>query len=594
MRIRLLLLLILAASVPTVSVSSQVVQFQLYPPVGLGFSAGTVVPVTQGVPVYTLGDQLWAISYQGPTIVDLLNASGKSVMSLPLLPMQPALLRTFGNTDLGGAWALNFSGSNISGPPWFLVRVELVNPTVVLPRLTADRLAPTGVLSMDFRVDLGDAYDASSCLVGQRSLGTVQIPIPGNLGSGQLLLTRDGNTTTVQPNGSIDSTFTFWFELHADRSYSQGLNTLVTRDTEEAASVPLPFSPGPSNESSAGLVPSMAVRLGRATIRAFFEGPSGLSVYQTSVLIPDARTWEWLPGCTTSVDQVSSNFTASASLTLPPGAWPKEMYFMYKESGAEAYSKVPLAVFPSVIDLVASPWKVPFTDSGLSITPMTSNVTAAVGNSTVFLISNNYPLQVGLQMPGSPGAQDLSVAQPFTENTFSLQAGKVTVDSLLDGRAVSDSSVSLRLGNQTIASGKGSPTFYVPEGNYAVVGTYGATTRDGNVAAVDGNQTTITLEFGTPGSQVDYWLGVSAVIGAIASVTLWVSLIRNLRRQRVSEGTSLGDTSEVGKQPREPSQMELSRMKRAKKKKGGEGRTAGAQVEQMLPFTPNNLQSYPL
>ncbi len=523
---KLLVLLLLVVSVPASSFRVQAATAVLQ--IGLGYSPGTLASIDQGIPIYTVGDELWIVSYGGPLNVELLNSSLKPAGTVALGHMQPTLMRVFTSLDKPGFWSINIT-TLASGPGFNGFFLELVEPGTILPQMTTVHVDSSGILSLGFKANLGLGYDTSACLAGQNSLESAQIPIPASLGTGQLVLTRNGSLTTIEPNGKILNPFSFWFELHAGRTYV-GPASLITRDLEVAATDPLPFSAGSSNKSTVGLAPSISVREGRATIRAFFESSGGLQTFQTQVLIPDSSTWEWLPGCTSSMNGVGSNFTASASLRSSPDLWPRSMYLMYAESGVEALSRVVISVFPSVVNLVASPWGVPLTDRGLVLAPL-SGATSAVGNSTVYIISSNYPVEATLLIPGPSATLPLLISQPFTISSVSMSTGKLEVQSLLNGGAVSNSSVSLRLGTQTIATGKGSPTFYVPPGSYTLFASYRGINRSQVITVVNGNQDSVAFEFGNPTSQLDSLLMVTAVIGAIASGLLWASLVRDWRKK---------------------------------------------------------------
>ncbi|MDA4127691.1 MAG: hypothetical protein OK452_10915 [Thaumarchaeota archaeon] len=523
---KLLLLLLLLVSVPALSVRAQAASGSLQ--VGLGYSPGTLTPIDQGTPVYTTGDELWVVSYGEPLNVELLNSSGKLEGNFVLGHMQPTLLHIFTSSDKPGRWSFNVTTfSPGSGNYYF--SVALVDPPLVLPQMISDHVDSSGLLSFGFKANWGTAYATSACLVGQDPLDAVTIPIPASLGTGQLILTRNGSLTTIQPNARIVTPFTFWFELHAGRSY-EVTNALITRDSEEAATAPLPFSAGPLVPSTVGVVSSTSVREGRATIRAFFESPAGLQTFQTPVLIPDTSTWASLPGCSSSINGVGSNFTASVSLKLAPNHWPRSMYLMYAESGVEGFSRVPISLFASVVNLVASPWSAPLTDSGLRLAPL-PGATSSVGNSTVYIISGNYPVEATLLIPGSSATLPLLISQPFTISSVQLPAGKIMAQSLLNGEALSNSTLSLRLGNQTIASGKGSPTFYLPPGSYTLFASYRGTNRSQGIEVVINNQNSVSFEFGNPTSQADYLLMVTAVIGTLASTVLWASLVRDWRKK---------------------------------------------------------------
>jgi hypothetical protein len=477
---------------------------------------------------------MWIESYGVPLHVELLNpsellnASAKPVISMVIGHMQPALLYNFVSQDKPGTWILNVSALS-SGSGYYYTPVELAGPSTILPQMSAVKVDSSGLFSLGFRANLGLSYDTSVCLVGKYSLETVRLPIPSGLGTGQLLLSRNGTQTMIQPSGKILSPFSFWFELHAGRSY-QATSALITRDIEEASSSPIPISPGSTGSYGVDLTSTTAVREGRATVRAFFESSSGLQTFESPVLIPDNSAWEWLSGCTSSENGVGSNFTASASLNLAPDLWPRTMYFMYSESGVEGYSKVGISVLPSVVNLVAAQWGAPLTDKGLAVTT-TPGVTSAIGNSTVFLASTAYPIETTLLIPGPLATLPLLVEQPYSDYTISLLAGKISVESLFNGAVTSNSSISLRLGDQTIATGKGSPTFYVPIGTYTLFGSYHGANKSVGVQVVNATQSSIVLEFGTTPSSSDNLLAWTAAVGSVVSGILWLSLLRDWRKK---------------------------------------------------------------
>ncbi len=59
-----------AASVPA---AAQVVTVSFSPNISLGFDQSSLTPVSQGIPLYTLGDQLWIVSHYNYSIIAALS-----------------------------------------------------------------------------------------------------------------------------------------------------------------------------------------------------------------------------------------------------------------------------------------------------------------------------------------------------------------------------------------------------------------------------------------------------------------------------------------------------------------------------------------
>jgi hypothetical protein len=533
-RILLVALLALSTAIHAAPAASQVV-FTSSPLLGMGFSPGSVSPIADGVPVYALGDQLWAESYSsGPVIVEVVNAMGTIVADDTLLPMSPTLVHTFSFTDEGGSWGLLAAASGNTELPSLVAGFTLVGNESVEPSMTAYRLTGDGGLDMNFSLASPGAYDIAACLVGSSAPSTVAIPVPSGLGRGQLGLVKEGNQVAVDLNGNVTAPFTFWAELHYDYSYTLGNSTVVSRDLEVAASNPVDVNLNFSGATT-GLEDQLSMRTGRVSMWAFFESSQGISVYEAPLLIPDISTWVSLDGCTAFASSLAPTFSLSSSLAQPTQAWPREVYTMYRVDGVEMFSTMVIPIAPATIRVLASPWNEPFTNSELAIT---GSVGAPVQDSTVwkdtiYLTAGQYPMEVSVTVSGSEGGT-VDIAQPFSTNGLNVGSGKVVVDTEANGKPVSGANVILSEGGSQVANASsvdGEATFYVLAGNYTVAGSYGNSTATGAVDAPDGVQSTISLTFigssqYSTGELLSYLLVGTALVGIAISAFVWVRAYR--------------------------------------------------------------------
>src|SRR5713101_579657 len=102
------------------------------PQIGFGYGPGALASTDQGIPIYTVGDQLWIMSYGGPLNVELLNSSFKPAGTFALGHMQPTLMRVFSGSDKPGFWSLNIT-TLASGPGFNGFFLKLVEPGTIHP-----------------------------------------------------------------------------------------------------------------------------------------------------------------------------------------------------------------------------------------------------------------------------------------------------------------------------------------------------------------------------------------------------------------------------------------------------------------------------
>jgi hypothetical protein len=527
-RTLLLLTLMLLAALDAAPASAQITQASSAP-LGMGYSPGTVSPISNGVPIFTPGDQLWVASYSSEFLnVEVVSPSGAVVATGLLEPQSTQLLYNFSSSDQGGQWELR---QGLSGS---VILFTFVSNEGTSPDLTGYGLVGDGQLAMNFTLPASGAFDIGACLVGSEVPSIANASIPTGLGTGQLQLERRSGQVFVGLNGTVGTPFTFWIELYTDYSYvALGNSTVVSSDLRVASTTPLGVSPTFTN-STVDLENQIGSRTGRYEMRAYFESALGLSVDQIPLLVPDNATWVALAGCVDQVANLAPDFSVSASLALPPPSWPREIYTMYELQGVETVSVLSLGIEPARVDVVASPWGKPLTDSALAVKPEPGPdvETEISSSSTIYLLTGEYP--IGLTLVLAPGVGDLfTVSNPFSINKLNVSSGEVVVRTEVDGSSVSGVSVTMALNGTQVAAlstDTGLATFYLPYGNYSVSADYKNSTAQAFVRAQNGSISSVTLDFGsTPptGTQLlVYSLAATGLIGVTLSALVWVRAYR--------------------------------------------------------------------
>jgi hypothetical protein len=506
-------------------------------PVGLGFNQSSVAPVGAGVPVYTVGDQLWFRSYTtgvvNVTVTPPESGSGQSFIVSSNIPGNTSeYLFAFSDTDTAGAWTLMASTSTQEVTIQFYL-VSGGAPAV----LSGYDVGAGGLLAMNYTLASTSAYDVSACTAGSQSTATVYVPVPTALGGGTLLLTLDGTSVSVIPQGSM-SPFTFWLGLSQNYAYqlNDSLTAVVSKSTEVAQTEPVQVLGGVTGSFSTALHDDLPMRTGEFTLSANFEGSQGLSVHDTPVLVTGTGVWVWLQGCSEAANPLSTTVTVTASLQTGPSLWPRYVYMIYQQLGVELFSVAPVQVQPAAVEMVAPQWgDQPLTDSQIEVSGASQY---AAGNGTVYLVGPQYPLQVSVATP-QIAPQLVEVAQPYSETQVQVQADQIVVSTLSGGMALSGVEVTLEDSNGTVAretSAGGVAVFYVPPGNFTVLGTLEGVAESSGVtiheATAAGQSLRVTLQFGggSP-STLTYLLLVALGIGILINGIAWATVYRRRRDQ---------------------------------------------------------------
>lgn len=508
----------------------------------VGLSPSTLAPMSQGVPVYTVGDELWMTSNLGSSLRASLspNSFPPNSSSTTLDPGAVALLHTFREADIGGNWSLRLSSPNASQT----VPVQFVKQNQnLLPVLTSHAFSNKGDLLLNYTMNAGSAYDIQACVLGADVPAVVQIPIPSAMGSGQLLLRRANVNATVTLLGQLSSTSTFWFELHHLYSYTvPNSSGLIARDVKVATSATLLLSQTGNAAHNASITEDAPIRRGRFSLRAFFRGSSGYSIYETSVLIADSASWVWLQGCTSRLDVASSTFSIDLSLGASTADWPHNLYTMYRLSGVEGLSLEPVTVAPAVINVLAVPWRERMAAARIVLAPNRDIEELKIVNGTIYLTANHFPLSLNVSIALGNAVfetQTLQVMQPYSIQELDVRAGRLDLVTRLNGSpALGALVVVFDQKNDTLAMAAdagGSASFLVPAGSYRLTATLSNQTREAQFTIQDGEEVPLSIEFGNAQSQtLSYALAIAAVIGAGMSIWVWARLLMRGGRGNLS------------------------------------------------------------
>jgi len=492
----------------------------------VGLSPSTLAPATEGLPVYTVGDELWATSYLGSSLLASLSSPNFS-SNTTLVPGVVALLHTFQEADISGNWSLQLSSSNASRT----VAVQFVKQNQSLvPLLMGHGFSNSGDLLLNYTVNVGSAYDIQACVLGADMPYAVQIPIPSAIGTGHLLLLRAGVNATVTLQGQLSGSSTFWFELHHLYSYAI-LNSsgLVERDVKVATSAALLLSQSGNPTRNASITADAPMRRGRFSLRAFFGGSSGYSISETSVLLADSASWVWLQGCTSTNEVTSSALSFDLPLGASTADWPHELYTMYRSSGVEGLSLIPVNVAPAVINVVAVPWRERMAAARIIVSPSQDIAELKIVNGTIYLTANHFPLSLNISLAFGNTVfetQTLQVMQPYSIQELDIQAGRLDLMTRLNGSPAPG--VLVKVFDQkndtltTTADAGGSTFLLLPAGSYRLLATLGNVTREAEFTIKDGQGLPLSAEFGNAQSPtLSYALVIAGVIGAGVSIWIW-------------------------------------------------------------------------
>jgi len=503
----------------------------------LGFGPSSLSPVSAGVPVYTVGETIWAESGNGSIKLSLTSpnlpegAPGVVVATKQLIPLAVTPLYTFTSADAEGVWNITLGGAQgASVVPVHFVNLVANRPVSLGPlQYSLDG----GNLSISAQATLGNSYDQEVCASGSAPQSAVVLNLPSDMNESGTISLAPGNPFGVTVLGVLNEPLSFWFELyHPFALDATSTNNLVVDNLMAAESQPIDVvSDGPANTVLTWNAP---LRAGRYELRAFFQNSTNLEVFQSRVLVLNDSSWVSLS--TTCLPQAvqSSEISYPASLTGGQANWPKTLYVMYRTFGVEAVNTYAVKANVSSVNFVATPWGKPLQDAKVSVSPSAGVLQTSQGGGSLFILASQYPVQlqysldIGGEVGLAPGA--LTVEGVLSTQTIEVSLAELTVHVLSDQSSPITLEVTGSQGVNITRAGVGSNqtvSFLLPTGSYTVTGSQTGNSQSARVGLTDGFAAAATLNFNATRS-LEIILLVTAVIAAIANVLVWTLRFRGL------------------------------------------------------------------
>ena len=508
----------------------------------VGYSPKTLSPLSDGIPVFSQGDQIWVqvLNVSQPLSFSLLSPSGNSMIgSLVVQPNTVALLYTILASDPEGGWTLH--ASIPSNPNFFGTPLQVVSQSGHSVGVTLSSYSmQSGQLNLGLSVPPTDAHNLQGCLISSAALSVVKVPIPSSIGSATELVTLRGANANVTVIGTLAQSFSTWFVLEYNYSYSNlNATQLVTRSVEVARSDSLVFT-STVNETTT-INQEATLRAGSYALVTYFDSEQGLSVQVTQVLFSNSE-WFWLSSCNPFAMSGGNTVQKSVSITGDASQWPSGLLSTYDYRGVEMVDFTPLSVQIARVDIAGSlpndstPY--PVSELGFSVLPNQGIEASSFFSNAIYVASSKFPLDVQI-LPTFGNQQfsviNTSVPAPFTDSPVRIPVGKVTVQVFENANPARSVTVQLANGQNGVASlstdNSGSGTFYIPAGHYSLSARIGNTTELKNITVANGNVSLTIFNFQSsplPSSYTEE-LVISIVIGAVISIYAWVVMPRQRR-----------------------------------------------------------------
>jgi hypothetical protein len=532
----------------------------------MGYGPNSLSFVTDDVPIYTLGDQMWLMSNysqaQTLQIFLIVPSSGTSgtVLAQGSIDKDAAtLFYTFGDSSLptGVLTLTAMDGNN----QIFSTNVSFVNPlTSLVNSLVTEYSVAAGRLDISFNFSLANRFNVQECLSNQSSTpaseAIVKVPRSAGIGIIGLSLGSNSGTADIDLSQVIGGAFDFYFQLFTNYSYSiVGSPGIFTKQLTAAHTDPL-FVQGrraPQFSLNVPLIEDTALRSGRYTLRAYFDNGSGIEGVSTRIVIPQISPtqWVWLGAC--QAQSISSTpFVASADLTAtPPSGWPRYLYLMYQAGigGMDIFKNVSLDLQISEINFQAFPWNVSLPSYiGVSLSSNSPSAPSIedvdVSNGVAYVISTQFPANASFDM--SFGGDKFETVQATLLSSYASAVANVKLSgisvqvssgsSIVQGAKVTVSNNAMSNASATLFTNNlGLAQFYVPPGTYSVRASNLGNVSSGSLFVSPEANPSYSVNFpvASPPPSETSLLIVAAVVTSIGVAgNIWVWIIR--RRRAIS------------------------------------------------------------
>jgi hypothetical protein len=536
----------------------------------IGYGPFAVSPISNEVPIYTLGDNMYVVSNYNVTVGVILYDGSAVLKSASVMPGTALTFYQFDVKSMATS-SLNLS---VSGPAPFSENITYINPASdSLSSIGSSYSLASGSIDMSFNFSTANKYDIQACLTtvppSFPSTSEISIPVPSSIGGGTIgILPQPSDTVLIDPSRSTGNYY-FWFQLVGNYSYSiSGSSGLATRQIVVAESDTTFIQGGAVSNQSISLNLHTSLRGGRYSFRAFFSGSSGsIQGVNTGVLVPTplstpSGNWFWLGSCTLS-SVTTVPFVTSFNLgSTSPSGWPSYLYIMYQDGsgGVDEYVSVPLGLSISEVTFDFPASTTP-TGSIVGPSPVPSYIGISLANSSVtpikgfsssggsaFLIcgcsSSSYPINVPLSLSlGGIAFENItaSIPTPYSGQTYYLNFSDFYVFVTSAGKGVQNAKVEIQSKNLNNASAslatdkQGYAGFYIPPGSYSVFVTDLGNSSSGSAQLNVGYNPTYDVSFPPPpaSSNPTVYLGTLAVVTFLGLAgNLWFWVLRRRMRDR--------------------------------------------------------------
>lgn len=505
---------------------------------GLGFGPQSVEPIAFGVPVYTVGDQIWVQTYaNASTLLATLaepSPPGESGVQAQVTYLQPGSLTrlyAFKASDPLGNWTLRVFPT--SGGPTLSVTIQVTEPPLLVP--TYEGANVTGSeLSLGYSLPATSAYSVQECTIGASESSTSSFQLPRDIG-GTLNVSLKGSVVTASDIGA-GVTFTGWLELYASRAFQTG-GALVSEETMAAKSQGLFSINSTSVTSKVLLTQNLVLRPGRYDLRVYVRGPSGLASYDAPYVLINGTAWLSLGGCTQLVNVASQGFQMTTNLESSNSTWPRLLYTMYTEGGVDGVTALPVPVSEARIDVRnnATLGRV----GGLEMSVQGAGVQAwSSFNSGAYLIGTSYPLMVNLTVDfGGVTAESylVNVTAPFQLHRIRVVVGTLVVSTTANGGPLVNATVAISAlgsGGRGLFSPNlgGNVSVTLPPGEYEANASFSGKSGVSDVQVLPGQTAALHFDLSTGGiPRVFYLLGAVLVAGVVGNVIVWRTFLERRR-----------------------------------------------------------------
>lgn len=526
-------------------------------PLSLGFSPSALYPVSEGTPVYTVGDTIWAVSsYNNPVQISVTSArvgsATAAVVATTLLGREAVTaLYTFTAKDPDGVW--NITLSTPQGP--VVIPLHFVNLAARPISLGPFAYSLSGGdLLISANADLGDSYDQEVCATGNGTSAGLGLGLPTAMGEAGNVTLTPGTPFGVAAAGVVTEPFSFWFELyHSYALDATNTNNLVSEDLMAAESQPVAFST--NGTATTTLAWDLPVHEGRYEMRAYFQNSTSLDVVQTGILILNDSSWVSLADACPPQAVQSSSISYPASLTGGDSNWPTTFYFMYQTFGVQAVASFPVMANLSSVKFTFPPWNEP--SLNVNVSPSGGVIQTSQASGSLFVLSSRYPTQVAYTLDIN-GQNDLAQGNATIVKSYSTLTEQISL-GFLTVRVISDRNLTttLEVTGPSVGISSGpvganqSATFLLPRGNYTVTGLQANKSQSAQTSVNDGLADSLTLVFttatssaGTSFETFEIILIAAGAVAAVANVALWVFRSRSLRA-RMADASKPANNAKV-------------------------------------------------